>query len=425
MPLRRSRHISSLLVLLTGTTALLLGACGGDVEPDSEVVRPVRTAVVSTASTTIQRTYPAVVLPTKQAELAFRVPGRIIELPIRAASSVEEGEVIAQLDTREFEAAVSRLESQLEQATAGLTAMESGARSEDLAALQAKVSAARAQLEKQRAQVKRFQQLADRGTIARADFENERAKLSSDEANLNVAQQELKKGQAGARTEEVDAQRAAIRDIETQLSEARADLEDTTLRAPFDGVVASRNVDNFTNVQANSVVAVLQNLETIDLQYDVPGVDVAMFGQTENVVTKARLDVAPDIEFDARLVEFATQADPTTQTFRARASIRYPENITVLPGMTGSIVASVQRNDVENFSIPETALAAGPDGSTFVWVVTKGGNSVTKRSVTPHELSGDAISVSGDLEAGDVVVTAGVSFLREGMVVNPIAAVKK
>jgi RND family efflux transporter MFP subunit len=178
-------------------------------------------------------------------------------------------------------------------------------------------------------------------------------------------------------------------------------------------------VDNFTNVQANTVIAVLQKIETIDLQYDVPGIDVAMFGQTRNAITKARLDVAPGREFDAQLVEFATQADPATQTFRARASIPYPENVTVLPGMTGSIVAFVQQNDLEKLSIPEAALAAEPDGSSYVWIVKKQDNSVTKRKVTPHSLSGDTVSVSGDLEPDDIVVTAGVSFLREGMIVNP------
>ena len=409
--------------LLAGSAAILLGACGGEeVEQDTQVVRPVRTAVVTTAPNLIQRTYPAVVLPAQQVEVAFKVPGRIVELPIRAATQVKKGEAIAQLDQREFTAAVARLESQLAQATSQLAAMTSGARSEDIAALQARVTAAIAQVEAQRTQVNRLRQLVDRGSVARVDLDKEQAKLKSDEANLNVARQELKKGQVGARTEEVEAQEAVIRDLETQLSEARVDLEETTLRAPFDGVIASRLVDNFANVQANEAVALLQKLETLDLQYDVPGIDVAEFGQQENVVTKARLDVAPDREFDARLVEFGTQADAATQTFRARASIPYPGDLTVLPGMTGSIIVSVEQQDQENFTIPESALAAEPDGSSYVWVVEKPENAVTRRSVTPKSLSGSEVSVSGDLAPGDIVVTAGVSFLREDMIVNPTAA---
>ncbi len=408
------------LALIIGSAAMLLGGCGGDeVEQDTQVVRPVRTAVITSAPTMFRRTYPAVVLPAQQAELAFKVSGRIVELPIRAATQVEKGEVIAQLDKREFEAAVARLQSQREQATAQLAAMTTGARSEDIAALQAKVTAARAQLEAQQTQVNRLRQLADRGSVARVDLDNAEAKLKSDAANLDVSRQELKKGQVGARTEEVEAQEAAIRDLETQLSEAETDLEETTLRAPFNGVIASRRVDNFANVQANEIVAILQKLETLDLQYDVPGIDVATFGQQENVVTKARLDVAPGREFEAQLVEFGTQADAATQTFRARASIPYPEDVTVLPGMTGSIIESAEQQAVQEFMIPESALAAEPDGSAYVWVVDKQENTVTRRRVTPQSLAGGEASVTGDLKEGDIVVTAGVSFLREGMIVNP------
>ena len=61
-------------------------------------------AVVSPAPTTIERSYPAVVLPARQAELAFKVSGRIVELPIRAATEVKKGDLIAQLEKREFEA---------------------------------------------------------------------------------------------------------------------------------------------------------------------------------------------------------------------------------------------------------------------------------------------------------------------------------
>ena len=127
----------------------------------------------------------------------------------------------------------------------------------------------------------------------------------------------------------------------------------------------------------------------------------------------------PGREFDAQLVEFGTQADPATQTFRARASIPYPEDVTVLPGMTGSIIVSVQQQDLERLTIPESALAAEPDGSSYVWVVNQPENAVTRRRVTPQGLAGGEISVNGELAAGDIVVTAGVSFLRDGMIVNP------
>jgi len=422
MSVQLGRKFHSGGIVVAGSLLVLLSACSQEEDlTTSQTVRPVKTAVVSVAANMTRRSYPAVILPAQQAELAFKVPGQVIELPIRAANRVSEGDMIAQLDRREFEAAVSRLESQLDQATAQLSALKSGARSEDLAALQAKVKAAKAQLETQRAQLGRITRLAEKGTIARAELDKERAKLSVEEANYNVAQQELKKAQVGAREEEFIAQEAVIRDIETQLAEAKADLEDTTLRAPFDGIVASRQIENFANVQANSVVAVLQQLETIDLQFDVPGRDVAALGKQKNAVTKARLDAAPGKEYAATLAEFGTQADAATQTFRGRVSIPYPQDIVVLPGMTGTVIVEAGAGGNDKLSVPESALAAGPDGASFVWIVDPLDNAVSKRVVTPTNLSGGSVTISGNVAAGDRVVTAGVSFLREGMTVKPMS----
>ena len=415
------RHIGIMVFITT-----LLSACSGDnAGTDSQVIRPVRTAIVTAEASTIQRTYPAVVLPAQQAELAFKVSGKVIELPIRASSQVKKGDVIAKLEQREFESKVEQLESQLGQANAQLTALESGARAEDIAAFKAKVKAAKAQLETQRTQVKRLKTLADKGTIARVDYEQERAKLAADQTNVDVAEQELKKAQTGARAEEVEAQKAVIRGLETQLSEAKANLADTTLRAPFDGVIASRNIENLTNIQANTTVAVIQQLDAIDLQFDVPGVDVSKFGQEKEIVSRASLDVAPGQEFETQLVEFATQADPATQTFRGRVSISYPDNLTVLPGMTGHISVTAIQSEDKRLTVPESALASEPDGSAYIWLVNQSDNSVSKHKVIPEILNEDRVSISGDVKEGSVVVTAGVSFLREGMIVKPISSEKE
>lgn len=410
-------------VALCAAAAMALSACGEDaVEEKAEVIRPVRTVVVAAVPTAMRRIYPAIVLPAQQVELSFRVPGRIIELPIRAAMAISEGEVIAQLDQRDFESAVARLESQLGRATSQLEAMTSGARSEDLASLRANVRAAEAQVEVQAKQVARIGTLAERGSMARADLDREQARLVVDEANLNAARQELAKGEIGARSEDVEAQNAAIRDLETQIEQARDNLADTTLRAPFDGIVASRRVENYANVNANSVVAVLQKLETVDLQFDVPASDVVQLAQHNNTVIKARLDSAPDKEFEAELVEFETQADAATQTFMGRVSIDNPQEVTVLPGMTGSIVITVAQDDRRVLAVPASALAAEPDGSAYVWVVDPQSRSVSKRRVTAKNLAGSDVAITDGLVEGEIVVTAGVSYLRGQMTVKPIMA---
>ena len=90
--------------------------------------------------------------------------------------------------------------------------------------------------------------------------------------------------------------------------------------------IAKREVGNFANVQANETIVELQNLDTVDLIYDVPGPDIpALAAREEALVTVAQIDSLPGESFVARQVEFATRADPATQTFRGRVAITPPD----------------------------------------------------------------------------------------------------
>lgn len=305
----------------------LLAACGEESNKNTkakQVIRPIKTVVVQPVSAAKHYTYPATVLPHEQVELTFRVAGRIIELPIRAASKVRKGDVIAQLDLRDFKSDIANLETQLEQAKEKLKAMTAGARTEDIASLQAAVDAAQAQVNAAKEQLGRTQKLLKQGFETRSKLDGDLSTFNVAVATLKAKQQDLKKGRAGSRTEDVKAQEAAVQGVEVQLKTANNNLSDATLRAPFDGIVAKREVDNFTNIQAKQAVVLLQQLSILDLVFDVPGPDVAKFAKSKNKSTTVRLDALPDQMLASRLVEFATQADAATQTYRGRVSITPP-----------------------------------------------------------------------------------------------------
>lgn len=419
---------SKLLYALAGSLTILgLAACDNQVDEagkqETKIVRPVKTIVAKATSDSLERMYPATVLASNEADLSFRVPGRIIDLPIRASQKVKEGDVIAQLDKRDFQSEVDRLSSQIEQAKAQLSAMESGARTEDVAALKASVAAAQAQFTSAQKQLQRTQTLFKKGIVAKARLEQDQSAAEVAKAQLEAAEQELKKGRAGSRKEEVAAQRATIKGAETQLKAAQDALSDATLRAPFDGIIAKRNVENFTNIQANQAIAVIQALKQVDLTFDVPAPDVPKLAAREGTLQAVvRLDGLPGKQFDAKLTEFSTQADTSTQTYRGRVSITPPENVPILPGMAGTLEIKDRSGGKANkFLIPLTAVSSEADGAPFIWVVESESNTVTKRSVTLGEATGINVSVAQGLSEGDVVVTAGVAALLPGMQVRPIS----
>ncbi len=385
--------------------------------------RPAKVATVTASDTVISRKYPAVVLPSQEIELSFKVSGQIIDLPIRAASNVSAGDTIAQIDTRDFENQISQLQSSRDQATAQLEALQAGARPEEISALEAAVASAQAQVEQTADALSRAETLLERGVATRAQVEGAQAEARVAQANLRAQQEQLRIGEIGGRPEEIAGAEAALRGIDAQIKVARDNLSDATLTAPFDGIIARRDIENFANVSAGQSIALLQRLEVVHLAFDIPSLDVTELTRNgpDSIANTATFNSLRGQEFETELVEFSVQADSATQTYRGRVSVNVPEGAVILPGMVASVISSTQGSAAQ-VSAPLSAIAAGPDGSPFVWLVAADGR-VSAQQVSLGEAAGDSVVISEGLVGGETIVSAGVSEIIDGMTIRPITRV--
>ncbi|WP_068114336.1 efflux RND transporter periplasmic adaptor subunit [Tropicimonas marinistellae] len=408
----------AVMALLVMPTTILAQEAAGE-------ARPAKVLTVSAAEPIIERVYPAIALASNEAEVSFRVSGQVVDLPVRASESVAEGAVLAQLDTRDFQSEIERLESQRDQAVAELSALRTGARPEEISRLEAAVEASQAEVDQARTQFDRTQELVTRGVVPASQLEQQEAALRVAEAQLTSQMEQLAIGMVGGRPEEILAAEAALRGLEVQIEGARDDLEDATLRAPFAGIVARRDIENFTNIDAGQSVALIQNLSTVHVEFDIPGADIIalMANGAGNVTSKVEFDALPDQSFDTELVEFSTQADAATQTYRGRVSVALPDGTVILPGMVARVISTAPATTISAVSVPITALGADVESAPFVWLVDPVANTVSERPVTLGEATGDRVFVLEGLEDGDTVVTAGVSQLMDGMAIRPITGI--
>lgn len=410
------RNILGMAVALY--TALSLAAFAQDAIP-----RPAKVVTLQSTEETVSRRYPATVLPSREIELSFKVSGQVIELPIRAASQVAAGDVVAQIDPRDFENQIRQLQSQRAQAEAQLDALRAGAREEEIAALEAAVASAQAQVDQTREALTRAEQLLERGVSTRAQVEAAQAEFRVAEANLRSQQEQLRIGQVGGRPEDILAAEAGLEAINAQVKIAQDALADATLTAPFDGIVARRDIDNFTNVQAGQSIALLQGLDVVHLAFDIPGPDVTDLTRNGpgEITNTAVFDALPGQVFDAETVEFSVQANSATQTYRGRVAVEVPEGAVILPGMIANVIASTAGAAAE-VRAPLSAIAAASDGAPFVWLVDESG-MVSAQSVTLGEADGTEVIVTDGVTDGDTIIAAGVSQIIEGMTIRPITSV--
>ncbi len=214
----------------------------------------------------------------------------------------------------------------------------------------------------------------------------------------------------------------ASRDVSrAQLEDAQNALQDTTLVAPFDGVIAKRYVENFEKVQQKQPIAYLQLIDSIEILINVPELLMAQFRKSGDIDVIAEFDAAAGNKYPLTVKEFSTDADPATQTYQVVLTMEQPEEANILPGMTAKVTALArEESDVDHtIIIPAISVLNDADNQSYVWLFDKTTQTVTKTAVTIGQLEGTkSVLIQSGLTGGEEIVMAGITKLREGMKVR-------
>jgi RND family efflux transporter MFP subunit len=281
--------------------------------------------------------------------------------------------------------------------------------------------AADSKLANARTEFERYGRLVKSSAVSRAEYELAETAYRVAQEDQKAALQSVEKGSV-ARKEDVEAQQAQVTTIEGRLAEANLQLRDTTLRAPYNGVVAQRFVEENQTIVTNKPVVTFQNTDEIDIVADVPEAAMAAGIRSAAIAQMvAEFSTAPGLQFPVRIKEVAQVADPATQTFQVRVGMKAPRNVLVLPGMTATVIATYRRPGTtgRRILVPIAAVYKEDTGDQVAWVI--GPNQmVSRRLVKMGPASGGRVEIVAGLRPGDRIVVAGASFLSEGMRVRDL-----
>jgi RND family efflux transporter MFP subunit len=397
-----------------------VGGCG-DEPSKSDAIRPVRVVRVGEDPLGSGRALPGVAAATDAVEMSFRVSGPLIAFAAdEIGKSVKKGELLAQIDPRDYDVRLRDAQANLAKARSDLTAM-ARARPEEIEQLKAAVARAEASVKYARAEVARGEPLARNNTIAAAEFELIVARRDLAEADLVQAKQSLTIGERGARKEDIEAKQAAVVSLQAALMSAQDQLNDTKLIAPFDGSVAATYAENFELVQAKQPILRLLNTSELKMKVDVPEQAIARVPQVADV--EVTFNAFPDQPIPARIKEIGSEASSTTRTYPVILAFTPPQGLDIRPGMTGfargkaapppDAADSAQK---PAFVVPASAVLL-ENGKRSVWVVDGATKKVARRAVDLDEMTQYGLRITG-VESGELVVSAGAHYLAEGQQVR-------
>ncbi len=307
-----------------------------------------------------------VVTGDRYVSIGVRVPGRIDRYFVEEGQSVNRGDPLVQLDDRDYRAAA--------------------------AAIEARLASARANVALADAELGRGQPLRRQGVIS---------------------QQEL-----DVLVNKAAVARAATAQLEAELSQAKVNLDYTTLRAPADGVVLAKlkEVGEIAvpgGFAGSGDLIRLANLTDMRAEVDVNEADLnrVKLGQPAMVVP----DAYPEATYEARVVKLYPQVDRQKGTLKVEVHILAPD-AKLLPDMSARVTflqpAEAPASGEPVVLVPAAAVRRrDPAGDHVVWVVVDG--RVRAQRVEPRGSVGEQVRLAGGLSGGETVVV-GELPLREG-----------
>ena len=388
------------LLVLPGLVAMTaLSGCRAEVSTEASAAStaPAPVAVTQVESRAVDRYLRVTgsLAADEQAEVSAETIGRVVEIPIERGTRVQQGTLLARISATETSA-------QLQEAEANAAQIESRLGLTPGQPFEAKqvpdVMNAKASLDWAEAEFNRIRSLLDQKVVSQSEFDQRRTQVEAARQQYQVA---LNSAQQSYRSLEAAHARITL---------ARKAVADTSVRAPFAGLVAERVVSVGDYVTRGTRVATVVRVDPLRLELTVPEQSVSLV--KVGLPVKLTVDAYTNEEFDARIrfVSPSLRADQRALTVEALAA---NADGRLKPGMfaTARIRQAV---DAPALLVPATSVEVIA-GTSRVYVVKN--NRVEERIVTVGETFGDRIEVTSGIAKGDSVATDPKGRLADGQTV--------
>lgn len=377
---------------------------------------------------TVERTLEFVgsLLPNEEVTVSSVVPGKIETVLVDLGDRVTKGQLLVRLDQREFRlklaqsaAALRLTRENLAKAKAALTASQAAIDTarQELAAAKAQVDRVEVMAKGAKTNLDRMARLFSQGIVAESQRDIAQTGYDSSLAQLRATQAEFRSRQS--RLESAKAQseqnRAAIKVAEAGVGQAQAalayarkKLSDTIIYSPIEGEVQERLVSAGETIKENAPLLNLVSINPVKLEGEVAERFVPALSIGKKV--RVRVEAFPGQEFVGRISRLSPAVTPESRSLKTQALIDNHDG-RLKPGFFAK--AYIVNKIEPALFVPEKSLVTIV-GITKLFVVDQQSGTIQARRVSTGIRLDNLVEVSGEIKAGELVATSGLSRLTTG-----------
>jgi len=285
-----------------------------------------------------------------EANIGFKIPGRVVERPVDEGYRVKTGDLLARLDSAELASVVKQNEAALQEAETRLAELKAGSRRQEIEQAKAHVSAQEAELIRIRKDYERAEILYQNGAISAAQYDGAKSAYDNRKALLKNALETLSLAKEGPRQEDIKMAGHRVEQLKAAFAAARERLNDTVIYAPFAGVILRKNVELGETVAQGTPIFTLGDLDNpwIKVYVKEDKLGLVKIGQKTTITTDSYKGktyegtvsyISSEVEFTPKTVQ--TQEERVKLVFGVKVSVKN-NNWDLKPGMPADVRLSIR-----------------------------------------------------------------------------------
>jgi RND family efflux transporter MFP subunit len=359
-------------------------------------------------------------------DIAPAVNGRVAATPVNIGDFVKKGQMICRLDERDAQLRVDQARASLEQAKFILRQAQSRVGWSESATFnpetvpevsssKASYESAMASAKLAAADAKRYENLVKSGDVSQSNYEKIKTQGENAASSANSArkQYEAQVNSAKQNFGAIEAAQAALHAAESQYAQAQKGLDDTSVRAPFDGYITDRPTAVGQWLATNSKVATIVRISTVKLQLQIPEQQAGM--AKSGMTVTARVAAYPDRDFIGKLIAVVPFVNANSRALMAEARFDNPK-ADLRPGMYASAKVMLEGTERAVF-VP--AKAVFYDNTTDANHVYSLVNGVARLNVVlKGDTDGDQVRILKGLAGTETVILDNQAELYDGASVD-------